>query len=281
MSQHARVSPTAFATGMVWERAGLSLPGWVPDEGKTVDRLFQTLARGVQRTTGFSFNSWLLARHYAIDEAIDEAVQAGRVHTVIELAAGFSGRGLRMCLRHPELRYIETDLPHMVRLKRTRIAGLVKVPPLLASQVIDVSVREGEGSISELFARLPHDQGVAVITEGLMNYLPGGLADGLWQQIAGGLRRFDHGLYLADCYFPRQAHPAMAVLGLALMGFTRSRMHSHLWHHRQARRRLLKAGFAVVNFEPCTAYAPSDHVVDRRSARSVSRLMATANQGSE
>lgn len=275
MSPHERVSPTAFATGMVWERAGLSPPGWVPDEGKPVDRLFQTLARSAHWTTGFSFNSWLLARHHAIDDAVEQAIKQGHVHTVIELAAGFSGRGLRLCQRHPTLRYIETDLPHMVRLKRTRMAGLVKVPPQLGNQVIDVSLAEGEGSVSELLARLPRNQGIAVITEGLMNYLPGTLADGLWQQVAGGLRRFERGLYVSDCYLPRQAHPAMALLGLGLMAFTRSRMHSHLWGRRQGRRRLQKAGFDTVTFAPCTAFAPSHQAVDQRSARGVSLLTAS------
>lgn len=276
MPRSSRVSPTAFATGMVWERAGLSPPGWVPQDGHTVDRLFQTMSRGVTRTTGFSFNSWLLARHRAIDAVLEQAVVASRVQTVIELAAGFSGRGLRFCQRHPELRYLETDLPHMVRLKRAHAAGCTPLPAALGAQVIDVSRAGGDGSLAELLTRLPPDQGVAVVTEGLMNYLPGPVADGLWRQIATGLRRFTRGgLYVADSYFPAQAHPAMALLGLALVGFTRGRLHSHLWHPRQGTARLQRAGFDTVAFTPCTAHAPGPGRVHQRSARAVSCLTAT------
>lgn len=169
MPQTDRVSPTAFATGMVWERASLSPPGWVPDEGRAVDRLFQRFARTVQWSTGFSFNSWLLARHRAIDDAIEQAVIDGQIHTVIELAAGFSGRGLRLSQRHPELRYIETDLPHMVRLKRTRFSALAQPPAGLTAQTVDVSRSAGKGSLPQLLDSLSAEQGVAIITEGLMN----------------------------------------------------------------------------------------------------------------
>jgi O-methyltransferase involved in polyketide biosynthesis len=280
MPRPSRVSPTAFATGMVWERAGLSPPGWVPEDGRTVDRLFQAMTRSVARTTGFSFNSWLLARHRAIDAVLEQAIADGHVHTVIELAAGFSGRGLRLCQRYPELRYLETDLPHMVRLKRAHATGRTTLPAGLGAQVIDVSRSSGDGSLAELLARLPADQGVAVVTEGLMNYLPGKLADGLWRQIANGLQRFAQGgLYVADCYLPAQAHPAMAVLGLALMGFTRGRLHSHLWHRRQATARLQRAGFETIAFTPCTTHAPGPSRVDQRSARAVSCLTATVATG--
>ncbi len=274
MPQPERVSPTAFATGMVWERAGLSPPGWVPEAGHAVDRLFQRFASTVQMGTGFSFNSWLLARHRAIDDAVEQAVKDGHVHTVIELAAGFSGRGLRLCERHPGLRYIETDLPHMVRLKGARFRALAHPPAGLRALTVDVSRTDGKGSLPQLLSSLPAEQGVAIITEGLMNYLPGPLADTLWRQIASGLQRFDVGLYVSDCYFPRQAHPAMALLGVALMGFTRRRLHSHLWSPKGARRRLLAAGFSDVRVSDCRDHAVSERPMDQRAARAVSQLTA-------
>ena len=83
-------------------------------------RLFYETVRpvmwvGRRFTHGLDLETSLLQRHHVIDHLLDEAIQAGRVGQVVELAAGLSGRGLRFARRYRRrgLTVVEGDLPGM------------------------------------------------------------------------------------------------------------------------------------------------------------------------
>src|ERR1051326_807741 len=108
------ISPTAYATGYLWFRHGLSHEALVMPEGRRLDRGFRLLGNVVKLAGGFSIEALLLARHKGIDALLAEQVESGRVTQVIELAAGLSARGWRFKQRFGDrITYVETDLPHM------------------------------------------------------------------------------------------------------------------------------------------------------------------------
>ena len=91
-----RISPTAYATGYMWYRQGLSHAAFVTPQGKRLDRAFGLLTRLTRRLSGVSLDAMMLARHKGIDAVLTRAIDEGRVSQVIEIAAGLSARGWRM-----------------------------------------------------------------------------------------------------------------------------------------------------------------------------------------
>jgi Leucine carboxyl methyltransferase len=100
MSPSETISPTAHYTGYVWARNGLSHPELETIEGRV---LFETLrpAMTVNALLGRgTLESYLLARHRAIDALLEAAIEEHAIGQVIEIAAGLSPRGWRFIDRY-------------------------------------------------------------------------------------------------------------------------------------------------------------------------------------
>lgn len=237
-----KVSPTAYATGYLWYRHGLSHPAMATPQGKRLDRPFKLLMKALG---GGTFETLMLARHKGIDGLLSRAIEDGKVGQVIEIAAGLSGRGIRMMQRYGDrLTYIETDLPHMAALKRRLLteAGLISK----RHRVVEINALADDGphSLAELARTLDPKLGTAIITEGLMNYLDKDSAKGVWRRIAQNLRGFPHGLYLADVYFTQQNRGVGAILfGAVLSSFVRGRLHIHFDSPQHGVEIMQSAGF--------------------------------------
>ncbi len=119
-----------------------------------------------------------IVRTVVVDELVIRLLPQG-VDTVINLAAGLDARPYRLPLP-PSLRWIEVDLPEMVREKTEALVA--ETPHCRVERIaLDLSL---PGPRRELLARLGADAGNAVVlTEGLLVYLEprvvGELADDL------------------------------------------------------------------------------------------------------
>lgn len=254
-----KISPTAYATGHLWVRLGLSHPALSTPQGRKLDRLFSVLLRAIG---GQEFGRMMYARHVGIDKLLSRAIEAGRVGTVIEIAAGLSGRGVRMVQQYGKrIEYIETDLPQMAALKR----DLLSKADLLSARhrVVELNalIDKGEHSLAALVKTLDKSKGVAIITEGLMNYLTPEDARGVWRRIAREQKKFAHGTYLADAYLLRgnRSVPSL-ILGAMLSVFVRGRMFVHF--------KTLGDGVEVmhnVGFKSATLHAPRQ-LFDKKTA---------------
>ena len=119
-----------------------------------------------------------IVRTVLVDDLVLRLVSQG-VDTVINLAAGLDARPYRLAL--PSLlRWIEVDLPDMIREKSEALVG--ETPRCRVERIaLDLS---DEGPRRQLFARLGGETGNAVVlSEGLLVYLApevvGALADDL------------------------------------------------------------------------------------------------------
>lgn len=259
-----RISPTAYATGHMWYRQGLSHPGLVTAKGRRLDFAFRALTGGIRLFSGVSLDALMLARHRGIDGRLAAAINAGRVSQIIELAAGFSARGWRLVNRFPDtVTYLETDLPPIVGEKQRLIqqAGLgsqgLQIKPL------DALALEGADSLSAVARELDPARGTAIITEGLMNYLSPDDAQGLWQRIAATLQGFAQGLYLADFYLSGETHgAAMASFGKVLQKFVKGRMHVHFATEAQAITAMQDYGFRQVALHGCADMPETRELAD-------------------
>ena len=240
-----RVSPTAYATGYLWYRHGLSDQALITPQGKRLDRLFRGFMAVTQKLSGISLDAMMLARHKGIDAILVKAIEAGEVTQVIEIAAGLSARGWRMRQRYGDrITYIETDLPVMAATKRQLLERAHLLGPRHQVRELDALKDEGPDSLAAIAASLDPKQGTAIITEGLMNYLAPSQADAVWRRIASVLKGFAHGQYLADIYFTTEHRSrAMLAFGAILQVFVRGRMHVHFDSPPFARQRMREVGF--------------------------------------
>ncbi len=251
-----KISPTAYATGHMWVRLGLSHPALSTARGKRLDRAF-SLAIQPGRLFGRPglFDTLMLARHRGIDTLLEDAIQDGRITQVIELAAGLSGRGLRMVQKYGDrIHYLETDLPHMANLKREMLHSAGQLSPQHQVLAVDALNDSGPESLSSVANMLDHSQGLAIITEGLLSYLDPAIATDLWQRIAALLKAFPEGLYLSDGYIKSENSGVSArFVRTLLQRFVKGRLHVHYSSPQQAESLMQSTGFTSVHL-----HAPVD-----------------------
>jgi O-methyltransferase involved in polyketide biosynthesis len=255
----SRISPTAHYTSYVWVRNRLSPPELASPLGR---RLYRTLWPAMtlyRRLLGRpDIEVMLLERHGCIDEQLSRAIAGGEIRQVIEIAAGFSGRGWRFTRRHPELTYIEGDLAPQAEEKRRILdaSGLRgarhEVLPL------DALVDDGPDSLRAVAGRLDPKQGCAILTEGLVGYFDRDTVVGLWRRIAGVLRGFSRGVYLSDINLSgdTSGDRAVELFRLALQAFARGRVHLHFTDPAELEEALHQAGFGRT-----TLHWPGRHLV--------------------
>jgi O-methyltransferase involved in polyketide biosynthesis len=260
----SRISPTAHYTAYVWVRNGLSPPSLASPLGRRLYRALWPAMTVYRRVLGHpDLETMLLDRHRCIDDRLEAAVTEGRVRQVIEIAAGFSGRGLRFRRRHPELVYIEGDLPPQAEEKRRLLEETRRLdgrPDDARHQVLplDALIDDGPESLAKVAARLDPAQGCAILTEGLVGYFDRDTVISLWRRIAQVLRGFQHGVYLSDINLSDDSAGSLAVEGfrLALQAFARGRVHLHFATPEELEAALRQAGFGQVDL-----HWPGRHLV--------------------
>jgi O-methyltransferase involved in polyketide biosynthesis len=239
------IGPTALYTGHVWARNGLSHHALDPAEGRVLHAAANAALLPVRLLGGPALDGVLLARHRVIDAELEAAIADGRVGQVLELACGMSPRGWRFTERHPDLLYVEADLPDMAARKR---AALERIGRPAGHRVVeaDALAAAGPRSIAALAAaELDPARGLAIITEGLLNYLPRDAVEDLWGRLASTLDAFGDGLYLSDLFTAADAPPVIGrVFAAALSGLVRGRVGLHFADGDAAAAALRQAGFA-------------------------------------
>ncbi len=245
------ISPTAHYTGYVWAHHGLGDPALATPEGRVMHGLGQLLLTPVELLGGPTLEHFLLARHRIIDHLLDEEIASGAVGQVVELACGMSPRGLDMVRRHPGISYVEVDLPAMAARKRSALEQIGTDSSRHRVAAADVL----SDALDAVFDRLDRAIGVAVVTEGLLNYFPTEQVVRLWSRLADELGSFPQGLYLSDLHLAsRTGLPDRlfaAGLGLAVRG----RLHFHFPDEAAAKDVLRTSGFGTARLHAPSEYA--------------------------
>ena len=246
------ISPTAHYTGYVWFAHGQSHEAFATRAGRLMYHALRgpnLLASKVHQPT---LEGMLLARHRVIDLRLAQAIDAGEIDQVVEIAAGLSPRGWRFRTRYgAKLSYVEADLPGMLENKRRILAGLGGETPHHRTVAIDALATSGPTSIEAVCASLDPARGTAILTEGLINYFDTETMLGVWRRIAGALRRFPRNLYLSDLIL-REGNRGALVVGFQwlLSAFVRGRVHMHFDSTEEAEDALAGAGLTGVLIDP-------------------------------
>jgi O-methyltransferase involved in polyketide biosynthesis len=250
------ISPTAYYTGHVWARHGLSHPQLETLEGRVFYEALRPAAAVSGVLGGPTLEGFLLARHRVIDDILERAIAAGEISQVIEVAAGMSPRGLRFAGRHGEaITYVEADLPGMAARKRRALerAGALSAHHRVVD--LDALRDDGPGSLAAVAATLDPGRGTAIVTEGLLNYFDRSAVLGMWERFARTLGGFPAGLYVADVHL-RSEHSGPLAWGFtaALSAFVLGRVFMHFTGPDEAEEMLRSAGFAHATVRKAVSY---------------------------
>jgi O-methyltransferase involved in polyketide biosynthesis len=271
-----RISPTAHYTGQCWLRNGLSHRALGTPQGRVLYDGLRPLNAIAARIGAPTLEGMLLARHRHIDRVLDEAIALGRVRQVVEIAAGLSPRGWDFARRHGDaLTYIEADLPDMARHKEQLLSRARLLGPRHRVVALDALADSGPMSLAHLANTLDPTQGLAIVTEGLINYFPTDAVRGLWHRIAEALKQFAHGLYLSDLHVAGENRGmGVQVFGALLSTFVRGRVHLHFGSVDEATQALHGAGFAIAELDAPEAQRTARGHLDRAGPRLVRVLRA-------
>jgi O-methyltransferase involved in polyketide biosynthesis len=176
-----------------------------------------------------TLEDYLIARHHALDEMLGDVIERRGVTQVLELAAGLSPRGWRFSRDYGDsLVYLETDLAPMVRRKRAALERIGVRPAGHRVTELDALRESGPASLSAIVSDLDPHRGLAVVSEGLLSYLPDSEVTKLWGRLARALRSFSGGHYLFDLGVGRaMTDRASRAFRYALAAFVRGPVHEH------------------------------------------------------
>ncbi len=202
----ADISITARYTAAAWEHLGL------PHAGRFADPLGRwmlkaSLLRSRLRPHKFSMLADVLTpRHLYMDEWL----RKNGVRQVVEIAAGYSPRGLMFA--QEGLRYVEVDRPAVIAEKQRRCGALTTQLHFVSADALD------DDLAPRVLAHCTRDLGTAIVSEGLSPYF----SRGDYLSLLANLRRLAQPLsatLLTDFYLaPPQLSGNAARLGLAQIG---------------------------------------------------------------
>jgi O-methyltransferase involved in polyketide biosynthesis len=202
---------------------------------------------------GPSLETYLLARHLAIDAVLERAIERHGISQVLELAAGMSPRGWRFANRYGRrLTYVEADLPEMARRKHWALRRIGSLSEHHRVRELDVLRQDHLAAVA---GELDPGRGLAIVTEGLLGYLPTDIVVTLWERFAGLLGGFASGHYISDLHLGSATSPVVRVFRLGLGAFVRGRVYLHFDDAADAEEQLRACGFATAAVRPAARLA--------------------------
>ena len=246
------ISPTAHYTGYVWFAHGQSHEAFATRGGRLMYRALRGPNVVLHRAGLPTLEGMLLARHRLIDLRLQQAIDAGEISQVIEVAAGLSPRGWRFRNRYGDrITYVEADLPGMLARKRKVLAELGGETASHRTVEIDALADAGPASIAAICGGLDPARGTAIITEGLVNYFDTPTMLAMWKRFAAALRAFPRSLYLSDLIL-KHGNRAPYIVGFQwlLSAFVRGKVHMHFGSQEEAEDALAAAGFVGMLLDP-------------------------------
>jgi O-methyltransferase involved in polyketide biosynthesis len=249
------ISPTAHYTGYVWARNGLSHPALETVEGRVLFELVRPSMIASSALGSGTLEAYLMARHCAIDKVLSAAIDSGAVTQVLEIACGLSPRGWRFSQKYGErLTYVEADLPAMAGRKRRALERMGSLSERHRVEDIDVLSENGVRMATEQFER---SGGLAIVTEGLLGYLPTDAVHEVWRRFSATLSEFSSGRYISELHMSSIQSTQVRAFRLVLSAFVRGRVYLHFDNEEQAREALLGDGFSSVAIELATELSSS------------------------
>lgn len=283
VSGSSRISPTAHYTGYVWARSGLGPRELATVEGALAYWALQPAMVAARLIKQPTLPDALVARHAAIDHLLREAIDAGEITQIVEIAAGFSPRGTVLAAEYGhDITYIEADLPPMAAMKRAELSEMGALSDHHQVVDIDALAEAGELSLRSVFSRLDPAQGTAVVTEGLLPYLAEADVRALWHRIGGQKDGVSRLIYVSDLYLRADGAGSLEDAASSLLkSFVRSPVERHFTDAKSAEQALRNAGFNQAEVLLPRDVVPDEAAAQRAGGRAIRVLIAKSAASSQ
>lgn len=251
------ISPTAHYTGHVWYRNGLSHPELATARGRLMYETMRPLGILSSVLGGASLEGYLLARHRAIDSALEHAIEHDGLTQIVEVACGLSPRGWRFSRRYGDrITYVEADLPEMAAAKREALERMGSLSGHHRVEVVDALTDCGPASLPALAGTLDRTRPAAIVTEGLLSYLEHADLLTMWRRFAEVLNAFPTGMYFAELHLGTDMDVSyIRAFRRGLSAFVRGPVN---WHF--ADEEACTAALTAAGFESAEARRADSHV---------------------
>jgi O-methyltransferase involved in polyketide biosynthesis len=265
----------------VWARNGLAPSELDTTEGRILFESLRPVMIANSVLGGGTLEGYLLARHRAIDALLTEAIERDQIGQVIEVAAGMSPRGWRFTQRYGSgLTYIEADLPAMAERKRRALERMGSLDGRHRVVEVDALKDAGPQSLVSVADDLDAAKGLAIITEGLLGYLPRDDVLALWARFADVLSGFARGRYISDIHLGSVQNAQARAFRVLLSMFVRGRVYLHFGTSDEVVEALRDAGFseAHVHRSVDLAQGVSDPAGTRDPAGRMSHILEVSTK---
>jgi len=251
----SRISISAHYTGYIWYKNGLSHQQFVTPMGRAAYWALKPMNGFMQLMVGASIDTFLLQRHFVLDHLVEQAIEEG-YEQVVELAAGLSSRGYLIKQAHPDVHYVEGDLPGMSARKAELLDKLARQSGHI-TQPCNILDESGFQSIETLLVGLDKSKKTLIITEGLVNYFDLETIRKVWSRMAVAMNGFPQARYITEVYPKLEQHPSYRYVKVAqkVVGFfTQGEYPLHYNSNEAMQQGFLEDGFASVSVT-----APEDY----------------------
>jgi O-methyltransferase involved in polyketide biosynthesis len=137
----------------------------------------------------------------------------------------------------------------MAARKRRALKGIGSLSDHHEVRILDALKDDGPESLTAITAELDHEHGLAIITEGLLGYLPDDDVEAIWRRFARALAGFPVGRYISDLHLAGVQTVHVRAFRLVLGAFVRGRVYMHFEDAREGEAALHAAGFASATVE--------------------------------
>ncbi len=257
----SRISFTAHLTGYTWYANGLSNKVFATFPGAWFYYHLKPFMWSVRKIFDISdLESSLMQRHLIIDHLLEESISKHGVKQVLELACGLSPRGYRFMKenQNKDILYIETDLPGIVNLKRSKLKRIGHNNEKHIILDCDIFSSHGDLCMENIVNKyLKPGIPTAIITEGLIYYFSTDKMKKIWKRILNVLQSFPKSIYLCDNIPKIVNHPNYYLLktwGIFLTLAVRGGFYLHFKSDKEAEEAFKNLGFNEVNIHHPESY---------------------------
>ncbi|MCX6766759.1 MAG: class I SAM-dependent methyltransferase [Candidatus Moranbacteria bacterium] len=160
---HKTISPTAFNHIIFRTHYGLPLADKFAEAAEKFSPPEHLFSRETIRNNSPIFEG----RYKGGEQAIEKFAKKNPNCVVLELAAGFSLHGADLVRKYPKMKYIETDLSEIIKMKEKIIKEIRATVPNIffkSANALDPA------AMKKIVSRIPSSRKIAVYCEGLLSY---------------------------------------------------------------------------------------------------------------
>lgn len=208
--------------------------------GRVVARMFLQLAGNMRDDANI-----IAVRTAAFSRIVKETLADKPDALLVELAAGFSPRGVQLARKMPSLRVVEIDLPPVIQEKqrRLRMAHNLIVP-------FNIEWRGGDLSTESLASVMGYEQADVIVMEGLLPYFTREDCLKILRQVRDNLK--PGGICVCDILYRKQMEEVQR-----LSAFSQFRRQAGSTRYAASDIEELHALFEEAGFAGSSVYLPS------------------------